>query len=59
MNLRDMFDIVIGCNKFFFPCWIACKLGFDGLCCSFNYPCFFWYLPTLKLRKKLRIMGLN
>jgi len=39
-NVKDKINAKIGCAHFWFPCWLAIKLGFDGLCLSFErLPC--------------------
>ena len=36
---RDKILNKLGCGHFNPPCWLAVKMGFDGLCISFGIPC--------------------
>ena len=37
--VKDKILNKLGWRHFNLPCWLAIKLGFDGLCISFGIPC--------------------
>jgi len=38
MNFKETLERTVGCGPFWLPCWLAFKLGFEGLLCPFPCP---------------------